>query len=312
MKPNRKDTVSFSGRVKQELCSLSVQKNCCRKAELAGILAFGGMMRGETLVFRTENEEVIERLKVFLSELYGIQAKEDRAKRTQKSSLYVLSITAEDGLKSLLVSLGMYRDKLIRFVIDPFLTQETCCAQAFLRGAFLGGGSMSAPERSYHFEIETHYFGLSRDLSRMLSELDFEAKTIVRKSNYVTYLKGSEKIGDILGFMGATDSMMELYNTMIEKSVNNSVNRQMNCDSANLDKTIQAAQTQIAGIRRLVSKRGAEAIPENLRELADLRLTYPEASIAELAEMLSEPISKSGVNHRLRKLLQLAEKVGME
>ena len=105
---------------------------------------------------------------------------------------------------------------------------------------------------------------------------------------------------------------MELYNTMIEKSVNNSVNRQMNCDSANLDKTIQAAQTQIAGIRRLVSKRGAEAIPENLRELADLRLTYPEASISELAEMLSEPISKSGVNHRLRKLLQLAEKVGME
>ena len=195
MKPNRKDTVSFSGRVKQELCSLSVQKNCCRKAELAGILAFGGMMRGETLVFRTENEEVIERLKVFLSELYGIQAKEDRAKRTQKSSLYVLSITAEDGLKSLLVSLGMYRDKLIRFVIDPFLTQEACCAQAFLRGAFLGGGSMSAPERSYHFEIETHYFGLSRDLSRMHSELDIEAKTIVRKSNYVTYLKGSEKIG---------------------------------------------------------------------------------------------------------------------
>lgn len=299
--------MSFSSDVKQELCGIEPEESCCKKAELAGIFAFCGMMRGEEFILRTENRLVAQRAKNQLMELFGVAAEEEAVQRGAKGCLYTLRLSEPTSQKTVLSALGLCQNEMIKFVIDPFLTQQPCCARSYLRGAFLGGGSVNAPQRSYHFEIETHYFGLSRDLSALLGDLDFEAKTVMRKGSYVTYIKDSEKIGDILAVMGATGSMMELYNAKIEKEVNNSVNRRVNCDTANLTKTVNAAVQQANSIRRLVAQKGAESIPEHLRELADLRLSYPEASLAELGEMLTPPISKSGVNHRLKKLMQLAE-----
>lgn len=301
--------MSFSGDVKQELCRIDEEKSCCIKAELAGIFAFCSVMRGSSLILRTENELVAKRAAEQLYRLFAVRGEEEAASRGAKGALYTIRLTEENGLKTVLSSLGLYQNNMVKFTIDPFLTQEPCCAKAYLRGAFLGGGSVNSPQRSYHFEIETHYFGLSRDLSALFSDLDFEVKTVMRKGSYVTYIKDSEKIGDILAVMGATGSMMELYNAKIEKEVNNSVNRRVNCDTANLTKTVNAAVAQANSIRQLVAKKGAEAIPEHLRELADLRLSYPEASLAELSELLSTPISKSGVNHRLKKLMELAEQL---
>lgn len=299
--------MSFSGEVKQELCRVQMEKSCCKKAELAGIAAFCGAVRGKDFILRTENELVAHRAESLFGELLGIRPLEEAVQRGRKGWLYTLTITEDMGLKSTLTALGLYRSHIVKFAIDPFLAQEDCCARAYLRGAFLGGGSVNSPKRSYHFEIETHYFGLSRDLAGLFADLDFEVKTVMRKGSYVTYVKDSEKIGDILALMGATSSMMELYNAKIEKEVNNSVNRRVNCDTANLTKTVNASVLQIQSIRRLAAKKGKDAIPEHLRELADLRLAYPEASLAELGEMLSPPISKSGVNHRLKKLMELAE-----
>ncbi len=301
--------MSFSADVKKELCRIDEEKSCCAKAELAGIFAFCSIERGGELILRTENELVAKRAAELLKRLFAINAETEVSKRGAKGALYTITLTENAGLKTVLSGLGLYQNNMIKFAIDPFLTQQPCCAQSYLRGAFLGGGSVNSPKRSYHFEIETHYFGLSRDLSALFSDLDFEVKTVMRKGSYVSYIKDSEKIGDILAVMGATGSMMDLYNAKIEKEVNNSVNRRVNCDTANLTKTVNAAVAQANSIRQLVAKKGAEAIPEHLRELADLRLSYPEASLAELSEMLSTPISKSGVNHRLKKLMELAERL---
>ncbi len=298
--------MSFSGDVKKELCRIEPEKSCLSRAELAGIFAFSGMMRGKDFIMRTENELVAKRAAGLLLMLFDARIDVEVSPRGAKGKLYSLCLTEDAGQRTILSALGLYGN-MVKFAIDPFLTTEPCCARAFLRGAFLGGGSVNSPKRSYHFEIETHYFGLSRDLSALLSDLDFETKTVMRKACYVTYIKDSEVIGDILATMGATGSMMELYNAKIEKEVNNSVNRRVNCDTANLTKTVNAAVAQTASIKHLIAKQGEEAIPEHLRELAMLRLKYPEASLAELGEMLTTPISKSGVNHRLKKLMQLAE-----
>lgn len=298
--------MSFSGEVKQELCRIR-SKKCCKKAELAGIMAFCGIVSGADFVLKTENELVAQRIQELFGTLFAAALPVQKTKRGTKGEIYTIRLTQQENQRMVLTQLGLYRNGMVKFSIDPFLIQDDCCARAYLRGAFLGGGSVNSPQRSYHFEIETHYFGLSRDLSRLFFDLDFEVKTVMRKGSYVTYIKDSEKIGDVLALMGATSSMMELYNAKIEKEVKNTVNRRVNCETANLTKTANAAVVQIQSIRRLVAKKGADAIPEHLRELAELRLAFPEASLAELGAMLSPPISKSGVNHRLRKLMELAE-----
>ena len=297
--------MSFSSEVKQELCHTDTEKKCCQKAELAGVVSFCGFLSGSDFILRTENELVAERMRELFSVIFAVSPEYEEATRGAKGKIYTLCLSEKKGQKKILTELGLYRNHMVKFSIDPFLVHGDCCARAYLRGAFLGGGSVNSPLRSYHLEIETHYFGLSRDLAALFSDLSYEAKTVMRKGSYVTYLKDSEKIGDILGMMGATSSMMELYNAKIEKEVKNKVNRRVNCETANITKTANAAAIQIKSIQRLIAKRGTDAIPEHLRELVDLRLNYPEASLAELGEMLTPPISKSGVNHRIRKLMEL-------
>lgn len=304
--------MSFSADVKEELCKCSLESACCNRAELAAIVSFCGSVvtrpEGSALRIRTENFNVAKRTQKLFELVFGFNI--DITERAKKSggSTFAMYIYEQSQLLSAMNKLGLLINKIIKFNINPFIVQEECCKRAYLRGAFLGGGSVTSPKKSYHFEIETHYQGLSRDFIELLSEQDIEAKTVMRKSLSVIYIKESEAIADIIALMGATDSMIELYNVKMEKDYKNNINRQVNCETANLKKQGDAAAKQIVAIKKLVSDKRVN-LPDQLKELAAIRVEYPEASLKELGEMLSPQISKSGVNHRLKKLIEMAEKV---
>ncbi len=303
--------MSFSADVKEELCKCSLESACCNRAELAAIVSFCGSVvtrpEGSALRIRTENFNVAKRTQKLFELVFGFNI--DITERAKKSggSTFAMYIYEQSQLLSAMNKLGLLINKIIKFNINPFIVQEECCKRAYLRGAFLGGGSVTSPKKSYHFEIETHYQGLSRDFVELLLEQDIEAKTVMRKSLSVIYIKESEAIADIIALMGATDSMIELYNVKMEKDYKNNINRQVNCETANLKKQGDAAAKQIVAIKKLVSDKRVN-LPDQLKELAAIRVEYPEASLKELGEMLSPQISKSGVNHRLKKLIEMAEK----
>ena len=186
------------------------------------------------------------------------------------------------------------------------MVEEDHCRSAFLRGAFLAGGSVSDPAKSYHLELCTTHFNVSREFSALLREAGFEPKQTTRKSNYITYFKPSETIADFLTALGAPVSAMELMNAKLEKHLRGSVNRRVNCDSANLDKAVDAALEQVEAIERYARSRGLDALPDKLRATAELRLSHPELTLSQLAALSDPPVTKSCLNHRLRKLMELA------
>lgn len=305
--------MSFSTDVKEELCKCGVESTCCNRAELAAIVSFCGSIvtrpDGSALRIRTENFNVAKRTQRLFNLVFGYNIDiTERAKR-RGGSTFTMYIYEASQLFSVANKLGLLVNKIIKFNINPFIVQEECCKRAYLRGAFLGGGSVTSPEKSYHFEVETHYQGLSRDLVQLLDDMDIDAKTVTRKSLSVIYIKESEVIADLIALMGATDAMIELLNVKMEKDYKNNINRQVNCETANLKKQGDAAAKQIFAIKKLMADKSLN-IPDQLKELAAVRIEYPEASLKELGELLEPPISKSGVNHRLKRLIEMAEKCG--
>ena len=193
--------------------------------------------------------------------------------------------------------------------ISPLLIRNSCCRRAFLRGAFLCVGSMSNPQKGYHLEFVCEYEAQARQIRQVICSFEIEAKIVRRKKYYVVYLKEGAGIVDILNVMGAHVSLMELENLRVEKEVRNSVNRQVNCEAANITKMVKAANKQIEDILLLQKSYGLSNLPENLRQMAQVRLEYPESSLQELGKYLDPPVGKSGVNHRLRKLSEMAERI---
>lgn len=301
--------MSFSSDVKKELCRIELEKKCCVRAELAGIISFCGTYKtvpdSPVLVVKTENAAVARRVFVLVKKLFGENVTINQTKRKSRGSVYTIDFCGS-LLNKALTETRLNRSGIVKFSVDPFLVQDECCMRSYVRGAFLGGGSVNSPEKSYHLEFETHYFGLSNELTLLLSENNFGAKSILRKSNYVTYIKDSEMISDLLAAMGATDSMLELCNIKILKDMKNSVNRLVNCETANVVKTAGAAMHQTMCIQKIIDKMGFESLPDNLKELAKLRLENPEASLSELSSMLKTPLSRSGVNHRFKKIMEIA------
>lgn len=296
--------MSFTETVKQELCMLSYETRCCKRAHLAGIAGFCGTATTEqgkhVLKMRTESPAIASRVVGLLSDLFGITA-------TVSAMGKICNITISKNADLVLSELGFLRGGLVKFVADPFVVHEPCCKTAFLAGAFLGGGYVKNPENGYHFEIKTHYRDLSRDLVDVISEIGFEPKTVVRKSEYVVYIKQSDAISDVLAQMGASDAMFELCNVKIYKDMCNKITRKVNCDTANINKTVKAATEQRQAIEKISKKMGLGALPESLEQIARLRLEHPEASLTELGNMLMPPISKSGVSMRLKKIMQIAD-----
>ena len=192
-------------------------------------------------------------------------------------------------------------------IVKNLVVQHTCCRRAFIRGAFLAAGSMSNPEKSYHIEIVCTAMKKAEQLQNIINSFGLDAKVVVRKKTYVAYLKEGSQIVDLLNIMEAPVTLMEMENIRILKEMRNSVNRKVNCETANINKTVSAAMKQVNDIRYIRDTIGLKELPEGLREIAELRQEYPNETLKELGDLLSTPLGKSGVNHRLRKLSEMAE-----
>lgn len=293
--------MSFSGEVKEELLKQFVSSEHCVYAELAAIVMFGDRRRtkSDRSDFLSENGEI----KVFLST-------ENDFVRQKAFTLCKKNITikvdAEEGI--LTFPAELMRDRLIPDLKGSLKRQ--CCKRAFLRGAYLCIGSMSNPGKSYHLEFDCVRQERAQLLQELIASFDIPAKIALRKKYYVVYIKEGSAICDILNIMGAHVSLMDFENYRIVKEVRNSVNRKVNCETANIRKTVNAAAGQVRDIMLIEETWGLDKLPEHLQEIARLRLENQEATLQELGELLSPPVGKSGVNHRLRKLSLIAQSIG--
>ncbi|MBA4496200.1 DNA-binding protein WhiA [Paenactinomyces guangxiensis] len=308
--------MSFTSVTKKELTQLE-SKACCKRAELSALVRMNGTVQLKQKHFMldimTENPSTARYMFSLLKELYQVQPEVLVRKkvRLKKNNVYLIRLTSRAN--EILSDLCIFHKGTWERVagISPELLQEPCCKRAYLRGAFLAGGSVNNPDSaSYHLEIVSTYHDHSEALCRLMNEYHLHAKVIERKKGYVVYIKEGDKIGEFLNIIGAHPSLLHFENVRIMKDMRNSVNRLVNCETANLNKTIQAAMRQIENIRLIDREIGLEQLPERLREVAETRLKYPEVNLTELGELLpGGKVSKSAINHRLRKLDEMAKQL---
>lgn len=291
--------MSFSGDVKRELGKQYSKGRHCQLAELAAILEMVGRVQEKPCILEitSDNMVVLEKYAVLMRQLFEVDITKPLEGNIVEKILTTLKFFKEDGL-----SLPLDEQR-----VDGLLVQNVCCKRAFIRGAFLASGSMSDPNKSYHFEIVCRTMEQAEQLQQLMNGFETEAKIVERKGHYVVYLKEGSQIVDMLNVMEAYISLMNLENVRILKEMRNSVNRKVNCETANISKTVNAAVKQLEDIELIRSKLGLDQLPQNLREMALIRLEYPEAALKELGNYLTPPVGKSGVNHRLRKLAEIAE-----
>ncbi len=292
--------MSFSWDIKQKLCKLASDCPYCVRSELAGVVGFSGDFSESRLKLLTEHGLLAQRITNDLKECIGVSP----AVSGEKSKRILIEDSAV--LENLRDCLFLADEQAENEFEDEILKLD-CCRAAYIRGAFLSGGCVLDPEKSYHLEFDTKYNKSAGRLSRLLQNMGFPAKSTYRKGHYLVYLKGSEAIADILGLMGAGAGALAMYSAQMEKEIRNAVNRQVNCENANAEKLAKAAGRQLAAIRKIMSKQGLGFLPDNLRELAELRLKNPYESLQKLGEMLVPPLGKSGVNHRMTKIIEIAK-----
>ena len=305
--------MSFSGMVKEELSRQTSTARHCRIAETAALLsACGRITKDGSLRFQTENDAVVRKYFTLLQKTFNIDTEIAirESSLLKKGNVYHIEITDPLQVQNVLQGTKLSvneGDGETLYTENALLTQQSCCKRAFIRGAFLASGSISDPEKGYHFEIVCATVHKAVQLQEIMNDFGVDAKIVQRKKHFVVYLKEGSQIVDMLNVMGAHVSLMELENVRILKEMRNSVNRKVNCETANIHKTVSAAVRQIEDIRYIQQKIGFEQLSEGLAEIARLRLEQPEATLKELGMMLSTPVGKSGVNHRLRKLSDIAE-----
>ena len=314
--------MSFSGNVKEELSEHWSSARHCQIAELAAILGLCGSIiinsRNEYRVkVHTENKAVARKVFTLIKKTFNIESDISIRRNIQKQSVsYSVVVKQHQDALRVLQAVKLIDEHLDGFeevrIVNPIVVQQICCKRAFIRGAFLAAGSMSDPKKAYHFEIVCAAEPMAEQIRELMSSFSMEAKIVQRKKSYVVYLKEGSQIVDILNIMEAHVSLMELENVRILKEMRNTVNRKVNCETANLNKTVSAAVKQWEDITYLRDTIGLEKLSEGLEEVALARLSHPDASLKELGALLSPPVGKSGVNHRLRKLGDLAEKVRKE
>ena len=312
--------MSFSSQIKDELSHQMSQARHCQIAETAAILSLCGRIQisGDdrySIKIHTENVTVARKYFTLLKKTFNIVTDVSirRNAYLNKNRTYTVTIREhEDALRvlhaaKLLDEHGEVGENLN--VVQNVVIQQSCCRRAFIRGAFLASGSLSDPEKFYHFEIVCATEEKAKQLQGIIAAFDLEAKIVKRKRYYIVYIKEGSQIVDILNVMEAPVALMELENIRILKDMRNSVNRQVNCETANINKTVSAAVKQIEDIEYIRDTIGLENLPENLEEIARERVERPEATLKELGEALDPPVGKSGVNHRLRKLCDIAEQL---
>lgn len=296
--------MAFSADVKQELCKSGVSRRCCAQAEAYGILLFCGAFHSRQARIVTECGALKERLPVLFRRAFKMSFDQAPGPGEGKGTFLIESPAK---LKTIFEAFDLEWGGSISLHINLAQLEEEHCRAAFLRGAFLAGGSVTDPMKGYHLELATSHYHVGRELPALLREAGFEPKETQRKGNYVVYFKHSDRIEDFLTFLGAPVAAMGVMAAKIERDLRGSVNRQVNCDSANLDKTVAAAREQLAAIERLQKLGRLDALPDKLREAARLRADNPELNLAQLGALCEPAVSKSAFNHRMRKLMELAE-----
>ena len=311
--------MSFSSNVKKELTCVPLGARHCMIAEIAAILLMAGEINVEndaySIRFHTENAAIARKYFTMIKKTFNINTKVvfKTSKNFHKKKTYILQVKDSEAslkiLKATTILKSNGEKSRIRDYVDLTIIQSICCKRAYLRGAFLGAGSVSDPEKGYHLEFVSPTLKHAEYIKEVMSSLEMEPKIVPRKNNYVVYLKEGTQIVDLLNIMGAHIALMELENIRIVKEVRNNVNRIVNCETANLKKTVSAAVRQMQDIEYIEDTIGISALPDNLQEVAAYRLEQPSATLKELGEMISPPVGKSGVNHRLKKISEIAEEV---
>jgi len=295
--------MTFSSKVKTELCKNPVNKVCCALAEAYGALLYSNTFAASEIRIITASRDFAERLPKLFAKAFSLEF--DSIVLSRK---YILTIIDRDKINRIFDCYGYEASNIIAHHVNLGVLEDECCRAAFVRGAHLAGGSVTDPAKRYHLELVTDHFNVSREMFAVLLEMEFSPKETARSGNFVTYFKHSEAIEDVLTTIGAPLSAMDIMEAKIEKGMRSTINRKVNCDTANADKVVAAAQEQIEAIRKLERNIGLDELPEKLYETAILRLVNPEASLADLSILADPPVTKSCLNHRLRKLTEMAGK----
>ncbi len=295
--------MSFSTEVKNELCRISMQRTCCTRAEAYGALLHASVFSHKEIRLSTENAAVARRLQALLQRAFFVVCEPQRVGRKLQ-----LAVTGTEAVGRIFDALGYDRKSHITYHLNRNVLEEDCCIAAFVRGAFLMAGTVAGPEKKSHLELKTTHQSLAGEETSLLLDLGLAPKQMRRGSAHILYFKDGASVEDFLTRIGAPHAAMELMEAKVEKNIRNTINRQVNCETANLVKAADASARQIAAIRAVLDTRGEEGFPENLRETVRLRLEYPTDSLAELAQRFDPPLSKPGLSHRLRKITELASK----
>lgn len=298
--------MSFASVCKDEICEVKTDRKCCAVAESYGVLLFCHSFAPTGIRITTASAEFALRLPKLFKKAFGI-------------TFDVLPSAETEGKRSLLIkdpakieqifrSFDLEAASSVSHHINFGVIEEECCRASFVRGAFLAGGTVTDPEKRYHLELSTGHHSVARETYTVLLEMGFSPKESSRAGNSLIYFKQSEAIADFLTTVGASTAAMNVMTAKVEKEMRNTITRQINCDSANADKTVAAAQQQLRAIKAYVAKYGLDSLPEALKDAALLRITNPEASLSDLARLSYPEVSKSCLSHRLRKITELAEK----
>ena len=312
--------MSFSSKVKEELSKDCNNPRHCCIAETAAIISMCGKVIFDEkdhvrIEIHTENVTVARKYFTLLKKTYNINTDISirHSSSLNKNRSYVLSVNDDETARKILMTcrlmkpFGVIEEDFS--ISDSLIIQRECCKRAFIRGAFLASGSVSDPVKTYHFEIVCLSEAKAKQLQMIMETFNINARVIKRRKYFVVYVKDSSQVVDLLNIMGAYNALMDMENVRIVKDMRNNVNRKVNCETANINKTVSAAVKQIEDIRFIQMSSAFDELPESLQEMAELRVRYPEATLAELGQLLDTPVGKSGVNHRLKKISLFADEL---
>lgn len=313
--------MSFSATTKNELSRIELVETDSALAELAALVRMNGTIqivgnKKINLKFTTENAAIARRIFSILKMIYNteVEVMVRRNRQLKKNNNYLILVNDREISKSILSDVGFIKEDSSNLFNPSYRVPEELifrreCRRTYIRGSFLGGGSISNPEKTYHMEFVTNNEDHAQNLSDIINSFSLNSKIVTRKDNFVVYIKEGEQIVDILNIIGAHQALLKLEDIRVLKDVRNNINRLVNCETANLGKTIDASMRQLNHIQIISDHMGLNKLPNNLREIAEIRMENPDASLKELGEMLNPPIGKSGVNHRFRKIEEIAEEL---
>ncbi len=299
---------SFAYKVKSELCRAGMQRMCCARAEAYGVLLYCNTFTPSEVRIITENPEFAARLPRLFRRAFDLKFDRLPEEKPSRGKL-IFQITDEAKLEKIINQLGYDVRQNMVLHVNFGILEEECCRASFLRGVFLAGGSMTDPEKRYHLELVTSHVQASREMAALLTEMGFLPRSVMRSGSSVIYFKQCEHIENFLTTIGAPAAAVEIMTTKLDKEIRNEANRAMNCDMANVNKTLDAAQEQCDAIHKLCETGKLEGLPEKMKQTALLRLNNPELSLGQIAERCTPPVTKSCINHRMRKLMEIARNI---